>query len=79
MHYKNGRPAKAGDRVICVVGSNQGISGILHTTNAQSDSCNGRLAVTSSNDPYVTIGECLHVDDVAAATIPDTSAPLPAA
>ena len=70
MHYKNGREAKAGDKVVNL---SNGLAGILHDVNAQSDTCNGRLAVTSQNDPYVTIGECLHLDDVAAAEIPDTT------
>lgn len=70
MHYKNGRLAKAGDRVINIP---LGVIGILHTTNAQSSTCNGRLAVPTSNDPYVTIGECLHIDDVTKATIPDST------
>jgi len=71
MHYKNGRQAKAGDKVVNLT---QGISGILHSCNAQSTSCNGRLAAINQNDPYVTIGECLHLDDVATAYIVDTSA-----
>ena len=70
MHYKNGRPAKAGDNVVNLP---QGICGILHSTNAQSTTCNGRLAQTSSSDPYVTLSECLHVEDIAAANIPDSS------
>lgn len=70
MHYKNGRPAKAGDKVINLT---HGLSGILHTVNGTSTTCNGRLAAINQNDPYVTIGECLHVDDVAAATVPDST------
>ncbi len=71
MHYKNGREAKAGDRIVQIVGGTA--SGILHSVNAQSDSCNGRVGAISSNDPYVNINDCLHVDDIAAATIPDAS------
>lgn len=72
MHYKNGREAKSGDRVLSL---SSGVSGILHSTQAGSTSCNGRLAAISSSDPYITIGECLHVDDVMAATIPDSTKP----
>lgn len=74
MHYKNGREAKAGDRVVHI-GGDYCASGILHSVNAQSETCNGRLAITTPNDPYVSIKECLHVDDVKAATIPDTTKP----
>jgi hypothetical protein len=70
MHYKNGREAKAGDQVVSLA---LGVSGILHSPNAQSTTCNGRLAATSSNDPWVTLSECLHVDDIKSATIPDSS------
>ncbi len=70
MHYKNGREAKEGDMVVSL---SEKKVGILHSTNANSTTCNGRLAVTSINDPYVTIGECLHVDDVKAATVPDST------
>lgn len=70
MHYKNGREAKVGDRVVNLTG---GMVGILYDVNGNSQTCNGRLAPTSQNDPYVTIGECLHLDDVTAAEIPDTT------
>ncbi len=69
MHYKNGRVAKDGDKVVTPYGM-----GILHSTTAQSETCNGRLAPVSPNDAWVTIKECLHVDDVMAADIPDSSA-----
>lgn len=70
MHYKNGREAKAGDKVVNLT---SGRSGILHSTQAQSATCNGRLAQINENDPYVTIGECLHIDDIAKATVPDST------
>lgn len=70
MHYKNGREAKAGDKVINLP---TGLSGVLHSTNAGSQTCNGRIAAISQNDPWVTIGECLHVEDISAAEIPDST------
>ncbi len=70
MHYKNGREAKPGDKVVSLV---YGVAGILHSANAKSTTCNGRIARIGDNDPYVTIGECLHMDDIAAATVPDSS------
>jgi hypothetical protein len=72
MHFKNGREAKPGDKVIHLP---TGLSGVLHSPNAQSTTCNGRLAAINQNDPYVTIGECLHVDDIAAAPILDCTKP----
>jgi hypothetical protein len=72
MHYKNGREAKAGDKVVRVINGSP-ISGVIHTLNAQSDTCNARLARVSENDPYVTLKECLHIDDIAAAEIPSAA------
>ena len=76
MHYKNGREAKQGDRVIDL---ESGDSGIVHSLNGGSTTCNGRLAKTSNGDTYVTLSKCLHADDVKAAQIPDSSAPAPSA
>jgi len=72
MHYKNGREAKPGDKVVNLP---SGQVGILHSVNAGSTTCNGRLAQASQNDAYVTVGECLHMNDIAAANIPDSSKP----
>jgi hypothetical protein len=69
MHYKNGREAKNGDKVVGLSSGNL-VAGILHSVNAQSTSCNGRIAITKPNDPYVTLSDCLHVDDITAADIP---------
>lgn len=70
MHFKNGREAKSGDRVLNVL---TGETGLLHSLSAQSETCNGRLAKFSQNDSYVTIGDCLHLDDIAATGVPDSS------
>ena len=74
MHYKNGREAKPGDRVVRLGDAhNPPVIGILHSPIAGTDTCNARLAIVNPMDPYITVKECLHVDDVAAATIPDSS------
>lgn len=70
MHYKNGRQAAEGDRVLNVV---TGESGLLYGRSAQSSTCNARLAKVTLNDPWVTIGDCLLLDDIAAADVPDRS------
>jgi len=66
MHYRNGREAKAGDKVVGVETGGQPVAGILHSINPGSTSCNGRLARTSYNDPMVTISDLLHVEDLPA-------------
>lgn len=79
MHYKNGRPAQNGDMVVWPGDQwNPPKTGVLHSTQPGSTSCNGRLA-PAGLDHHVTVGDCLHADDVraAAANLPDASAPTP--
>ena len=66
MHYKNGREAKAGDKVVSVNNGNV-TTGIVHSLQAGGGTCNARVAPTSQSDAYVTLSDCLHVDDLAAA------------
>ena len=72
MHYKNGRLAKSGDKVVSLT---YGFAGVLHSINAGATHCNGRVAPINQNDPYVTLSECVHIDDVVAATLPDSTPP----
>jgi hypothetical protein len=63
MHYKNGREAKNGDKIIVL--SSYGIPaiGILYDAVPGNDYCNGKLAITSPNDPQPCLKDCLHLDD----------------
>ena len=74
MHYKNGREAKNGDKVILIPGYGAPVAGILYDAVAGNDTCNGRIAPTSPTDPMPNLKEVLHIDDVAKATIPDSTA-----
>jgi hypothetical protein len=76
MHYKNGREAHNGDKVVHFGYNGAVTSGILYDAVAGNDYCNGKIAVTSSNDPMPNLQECLHADDVtaAAATVAKVSA-----
>jgi hypothetical protein len=77
MHYKNGRVAKNGDKVVLLPTYGAPTVGILYDAVAGNDSCNGRLAPISNSDPCPNLAECLHLDDVVKAlpsVIPDTSA-----
>ena len=67
MHYRNGREAKNGDKVVLVLGYGAPIVGILYDAVAGNDACNGKLAATHNTDPCPNLAECLHVDDVLAA------------
>ena len=63
MHYKNGREAKVGDRVV-VLNNGKPMGGILVEANPGSTSCNGRVVPEPVNSQYVTISDCIHANDV---------------
>ncbi len=79
MHYKNGREAKNGDKVVIIPNPQYGgmpAVGILYDAVAGNDFCNGKLAITKPGDPCPNLKECLHLDDVLKALpaeVPDTS------
>ena len=64
MHYRNGREAKNGDRVIQLDGAKVKV-GILHDAVPGNDYCNGSLAVPNEGSSACLI-DCLHVDDLIA-------------
>ena len=66
MHYKNGREAKVGDQIIGKDSSGQSVAGTLVKTTAGSTTCNGQIVPFNSPTWTVTLGECLHADDVTA-------------
>lgn len=66
MHYKNGRIAKNGDKVVMLPSYGNPVVGILYDAKAGNDYCNGKLAPILSSDPSPNLKECLHLDDVLA-------------
>lgn len=64
MHYKNGREAKNGDKVVLLPSWGAPFIGILYDAVAGNDHCNGRLAPCHTNDPMPNLQECLHWEDV---------------
>jgi hypothetical protein len=83
MHYKNGREAKNGDKVVLATAlgtpyAQTPVVGILYDATPGQDCCNGKLAITAPNDPCPNLKECLHLDDVLAAMIasPQCAAPV---
>lgn len=64
MRYKNGRVAKNGDKVILFSGAAPAVGILYDAVEASGDCCNGRIALTTPNDPIPNLKECLHVDDV---------------
>lgn len=76
MHYKNGRPASNGDKVMLFLPYGSPVIGILYDATAGNDHCNGRLAPIHVSDPMPNLKDCLHLNDVLAAlpvAVPDSS------
>lgn len=67
MHYRNGREAKNGDKIVRLSsGGTIEAFGVLHSATPGNDYCNGNIAVTQSANEYACMVDCLHVDDVMA-------------
>ncbi len=66
MHYRNGREAKNGDRVIQIGydGKPTIVSfGVLHSATPGNDYCNGSIAPLTMNQT-ACMCDCFHVDDI---------------
>ncbi len=69
MHYRNGREAKNGDKVVQfqMDGTKIVAVGIVHDATPGNDYCNGSIASTLAvGVSGACMVDCLHVDDVAA-------------
>lgn len=66
MHYKNGREARVGDKVVVFPSYGSPYIGILYDATAGNDYCNGKIAQIAANDPCPNLQECLHLEDVQA-------------
>lgn len=67
MHYRNGREAKNGDKIIQIgEGGQIGAVGVLHSATPGNDWCNGTIAPIQSATVGACMCDCLHLDDVAA-------------
>ena len=65
MHYRNGREAKNGDKIVKLEGGKVVSFGVLHSAVPGNDYCNGTIAVVQVANDYACMVDCLHVDDVA--------------
>lgn len=68
MHYRNGREAKNGDKVI-QLGMGDGkvaAVGVLHGATPGNDYCNGSIAPIQNTQTMACLCDCLHVDDLEA-------------
>ena len=66
MHYRNGREAKNGDKLVRLDNKGNVVAfGVLHGATPGNDFCNGNIAIVQSPTQYACLIDCLHVDDVA--------------
>lgn len=67
MHYRNGREAKNGDKIVqlSLSGGQINAFGVLHSATPGNDFCNGSIAPLT-NQTGACMCDCLHVDDLAA-------------
>lgn len=70
MHYRNGREAKNGDKIVQIGGYGDTAGriaavGILHGAVPGNDHCNGNIAPIQNPVTNACLCDCLHVDDVA--------------
>lgn len=66
MHYRNGREAKNGDKIVKLEGGKVVSFGVLHSATPGNDYCNGNIAVIQQANDYACMCDCLHIDDMAA-------------
>jgi hypothetical protein len=70
MHYRNGREAKNGDKIVQIGGYGTGAEivavGVLHSAVPGNDYCNGTIAPIQHPQTTACLCDCLHVDDLAA-------------
>ena len=65
MHYRNGREAKNGDKIVSLNGGKVEAFGVLHSATPGNDYCNGNIAVIQQAASCACMCDCLHVDDLA--------------
>lgn len=66
MHYRNGREAKNGDKVVQLNGGKIEAVGVLHSATPGNDYCNGQIAPTQHQQTGACMCDCFHVEDLAA-------------
>ena len=69
MHYRNGREAKVGDKIVMLGGYDNGAqivaAGVLYDAKPGNDYCNGSIAPIQQTIHGACMCDCLHIDDVA--------------
>jgi hypothetical protein len=72
MHYRNGREAHNGDKIVSLAGDGKGgvtinAIGILYDATPGNNYCNGNIASTIGGTVCCAcLCDCLHIDDLSA-------------
>ncbi len=66
MHYRNGREAKNGDKIVQLNGGKIEAFGVLYSATPGNDYCNGFVALVQPVVSGACMCDCIHVDDLAA-------------
>jgi hypothetical protein len=66
MHYRNGRIAKNGDKVVRLEGGIIVSFGVLHSAVQGNEFINGNIAMVQPLNDYACMCDCLHIDDIGA-------------
>ena len=64
MHYRNGREAKNGDKIVQLEGGKIVSFGILYDAVPGNDWCNGQIAPAQPLRDGACLCDSLHIDDV---------------
>lgn len=64
MHYRNGREAKNGDKIVQIENGKIKAVGVLYEAVPGNDYCNGYIAPTQHPQTTACLVDCLHVDDL---------------
>lgn len=65
MHYRNGREAKNGDKIVQLENGQVSAVGILTDAVPGNDYCNGTIVPIQHPQVTACLCDCLHVDDLA--------------
>jgi len=66
MHYRNGREAHNGEKIVRLEGGKIVSFGVLHSAIPGNDYCNGNIAVVQSANDMACMVDCMCVDDIEA-------------
>jgi hypothetical protein len=64
MHYRNGREAKNGDKIVKLQGGQIVSFGVLYNAVPGNDYCNGNIGLIQPSPDYACMVDCLHIDDI---------------